>query len=207
MTRSLSKLFVLLFTLVAAPALAQQRNYPPPPMPTFVGPYIGGGIGYSQAKKGCLGLISGGGRACDNNDFAYGAYAGYRMFRFAAAEIAYHDLGKVTATGTGTTTSEDVHAAVMDLTGLGILQIDENFSAFLRLGAYRATLSTSVRGVDDHTNGNVTYGAGLEWNLAMMRGLGVRFDWQRYKKVGGDTSLYGSNNYDALNASLYWRFR
>jgi len=206
-TRSLSKLFALVLMFSAAPAIAQQRNYPPPPMATFVGPYIGGGIGYSQAKKGCLGILSGGGRACDDNDFAWGGYAGYRMIRFAAAELAYHDLGKVTATGTGTTSSEDVHAAVMDLTGLGILQIDENFSAFLRMGAYRATLSTSIRGVDDHTNGNLTYGAGVQWNRAMMRGLGLRLDWQRYKKVGGDTSPYGSNNYDALNASVYWRFR
>jgi len=200
-----SKLFALLLALIATPALAQMTPYPPPPMPTFIGPYIGAGIGYSQAKKGCLGIISGGGRTCDENDMAWGGYAGYQLFRFAAAEVAYHDLGKVTAAGTGS--SENVHAAVMDLTALGILQIDENLSAFLRLGAYRATLSTSIRGVDDHTNGNVTYGAGLQWNLAMMRGLGVRLDWQRYKKVGGDTSPYGSNNYDVLNASLYWRFR
>ena len=174
-------------------------------MPTYVGPYIGAGIGYSQAKKGCLGIISGGGRTCDDNDLAWGGYAGYRFFRFAAAEVAYHDLGDTTSAGTGF--NEHVHAVVMDLTGLGILQIDENLSAFLRFGAYRATLSTSIRGVDDHTNGNITYGAGVQWSLAMMRGLGVRLDWQRYKKVGGDTSLYGSNNYDVANASLYWRFR
>ena len=102
---------------------------------------------------------------------------------------------------------EHVHAVVMDLTGLGVLELTDNLSAFLRAGVYRATLDTSIRGVDDHTNGNFTYGAGLEWNLAMLSGLGVRFDWQRYKKVGSDTSLYGANTYDVLNASLFWRFR
>jgi len=204
-TRSLSKLFGLLLALVAAPALSQMTPYPPPPKPVFIGPYIGGGIGYAQAKKGCLGILSGGGRACDDSDMAWGGYAGYRLFRFAAAEVAYHDLGRVTATGPGST--EHVHAAVMDLTGLGVLEITDNLSAFLRAGVYRATLDTSIRGVDDHTNGNVTYGAGLEWNLALLSGLGVRFDWQRYKKVGSDTSPYGANTYDVLNASLFWRFR
>ena len=205
MTRSLSKLLALVLFLVAAPALAQMTPYPPPPMKIFIGPYVGAGIGYAQAKKGCLGLLSGGGRACDDNDMAWGGYAGYQMFRFAAAEVAYHDLGRVTATGPGST--DHVHAVVMDLTGLATLQIDENLSAFLRIGGYRATLDTSVRGVEDHTNGNVTYGAGLQWNLAMLSGLGVRLDWQRYKKVGGDTTLYGTNNYDVMNASLFWRFR
>jgi OOP family OmpA-OmpF porin len=179
--------------------------YPPPPMKVFIGPYVGAGIGYAQAKKGCLGIMSGGGRACDDNDMAWGGYAGYQLHRWAAAEVAYHDLGKVTSSGPGF--NEHVHAAVMDLTGLGTLQIDEALSFFLRLGAYRATLDTSIRGVEDHTNGNVTYGAGAQWNLSMLSGLGVRVDWQRYKKVGGDTSPYGTNNYDVLNASLYWRFR
>ena len=205
MTRSLSKLLALVLFSVAAPALAQMTPYPPPPMKIFIGPYVGAGIGYAQAKKGCPGLLSGGGRACDDNDMAWGGYAGYQMFRFAAAEVAYHDLGRVTATGPGST--DHVHAVVMDLTGLATLQIDENLSAFLRIGGYRATLDTSVRGVEDHTNGNVTYGAGLQWNLAMLSGLGVRLDWQRYKKVGGDTTLYGTNNYDVMNASLFWRFR
>lgn len=199
------KLLGLVLAFVATPALAQMTPYPPPPMPSFAGPYIGGGIGYVQAKKGCLGILSGGGRACDDSDMAWGGYAGYRFFRFAAAEIAYHDLGQVTASGPGFT--EHVHATAVDLTGLGILQMNDNLSAFLRLGAYRATLDTSIRGVDDHTNCNLTYGAGVQWNLALLSGLGVRLDWQRYKKVGSDTSPYGSNNYDVLNASLYWRFR
>jgi len=204
-TRSLSSLFALVISIIATPTLAQMTPYPPPPAKPQVGAYIGGGIGYSQAKKGCLGILSGGGRTCDDNDMAWGGYAGYRFWQFAAAEVAYHDLGQVTAAGPGST--EHTHAVVMDLTGLGILQITENLGAFLRAGAYRATLDTSIRGVDDHTNGNITYGAGLQWNLAMVTGLGVRIDWQRYKKVGSDTSLYGSNNYDVLNASLFWRFR
>ena len=201
----MKKLFALALIFTAAPAFAQVARFPPPPPPSLDGPYIGAGVGYAQAKKGCLAILSGGGRSCDDNDMAWGGYAGYRFMRFLAAEAAYHDLGHVTAAGPASSAS--VHAVAMDLTGLGILQIDEHLGAFLRIGAYRATLDTSVRGVDDHTNGNLTYGAGLQWDLAALGGLGVRFDWQRYKKVGGDNTPYGSNNYDVLNASLSWRFR
>lgn len=200
-----SKLLAFVFTLIATPALAQVANFPPPPEKVFIGPYIGAGIGLAQAKKGCLGILSGGGRTCDDSDMAWGGYAGYQLYKFLAAEIAYHDLGKVTATGPGST--EHTHAVVMDVTGLATLPLTENLGAFLRMGVYRATLDTSIRGVDDETNGNITYGAGLQWNLALLSGLGVRLDWQRYKKVGSDTSLYGSNNYDVMNASLFWRFR
>lgn len=203
MTSSLAKLFAFMLTLSAAPALAQVSRFPPPPPPTFLGAYAGGSIGYTQAKKGCLGVLSGGGRACDDNDMAWGGYAGYRFFPFLATEIAYHDLGRVTATGPGST--EHIHAAVMDVSGLGILQLQERLAAFLRFGAYRATLDTSVRGIDDHTNGNLTYGAGLQWDL--VGHLGVRFDWQRYKKVGSEATFYGVNYYDVLNASVLWRFQ
>ena len=205
----MKKLLALALLVTATPAFAQVTRFPPPPPPSLDGPYIGAGLGYAQAKKGCLDILSGGGRGCDDNDMAWGGYAGYRFMRFLAAEAAYHDLGRVTATGA--TSSESVHAVAMDLTGLAILQLDDHLGAFLRIGAYRATLDTSVRGVDDHTNGNITYGAGLQWDLAMLgaQGInaGVRFDWQRYKKVGGDDTVYGSNNYDVLNASLFWRFR
>ncbi len=200
----MTKLLALVLIFAAGPAVAQVSRFPPPPPPSLDGPYVGGGLGYSQAKKGCLDLLSGGGRTCDDKDMAWGGYAGYRFMRFLAAEAAYHDLGRVTATGPGST--ESVHGVVMDLTGLGILQLDEHFGAFLRIGVYRATLDTSVRGINDHTNGNITYGAGLQWDRVMFGGLGVRFDWQRYKKVGGDDTPYGSNNYDVLNASLFWRF-
>ena len=201
----MNKLLALALLLIAAPALAQSSRFPPPPPPSLDGPYIGGGLGYTQAKKGCLGVLSGGGRTCDDSDLAWGAYAGYRFMRFLGVEVAYHDLGRVTATGPGST--EHIHGTVMDLTGLAILQIDENLAAFLRMGGYQATLDTSIRGIDDHSNGNITYGAGVQFGLPVMRGLGVRFDWQRYKKVGGEETFYGSNNYDVLNASLYWRFR
>jgi opacity protein-like surface antigen len=169
----------------------------------MVGPYVGGDVGYSQAKKGCLGVLSGGGRSCDDNDIAFGVFAGYRLLRNLAAEIAYRDLGKVTATGPGST--ETIHGTVFDATALGILPIDERVAAYLRFGAYHATLDASARGVDAITNGNITYGAGIEWDV--FRNIGVRLDWQRYRRVGSENGFYGVNNYDVASLGAFWRFR
>jgi opacity protein-like surface antigen len=197
------KLLALAFGLSAAPALAQVTSFPPPPPPTMVGPYLGATLGYARAKKGCLGVLSGGGRTCDDNDMSWGGFAGYRLLRYLAAELAYKDLGRITASAPGAST-EHIHAVVMDAAVLGIVPLDEHLSAHLRIGAYRATLDTSVRGVEDHTNGNLTYGAGLQWDL--IGNLSLRFDWQRYKKVGGDGTPYGLNFYDVMSVGALWRF-
>jgi len=200
---SLAKLFALAIMFSATSAFAQATRFPPPPPPSMVGPYVGATLGLTQAKDGCLGVLSGGGRSCDDNDMSWGAFAGYRVLRYLAAEASYKDLGKVTASGPGST--EHIHGVLWDATALGILPLDDHLSAHLRIGAYRATLDTSVRGVDDHTNGNLTYGGGLQWDL--FGNLGVRFDWQRYKKVGGDATLYGVNLYDVMSIGVLWRFR
>ncbi|HZE61000.1 MAG TPA: outer membrane beta-barrel protein [Burkholderiales bacterium] len=208
MTSRLSKWLALALTFIAAPALAQATKFPPPPPPTMVGPYAGGTIGYAQAKDGCLGVLSVGGRTCDDKDLSYGVFAGYRLLRYLAAEAAYKDLGKVTATGPGST--ETIHGTVWDVTALGILPIDDQISAYLRIGAYRATLDASARGADATSNGNITYGAGLQWDLPSLfnvRNLSVRLDWQRYKKVGAADTLYGVNIYDVSSIGVMWRFR
>jgi len=203
-----TRFLALAILFSATSALAQGTKFPPPPPPSMVGPYVGGTLGYAQAKEGCLGVLSGGGRTCDNNDLSFGVFGGYRLFRHLAAEIAYRDLGKVAATAPGAAT-ETIHGTVWDVTALGILPIDEQISAYLRFGAYHATLDASARGVDATSNGNITYGGGLQWDLASffsVRNLSLRGDWQRYRRVGGDT-LYGVNIYDVLSIGVLWRFR
>ena len=200
MTTKLCTAFALAFMLSAAHA---QAPFPPPPPPALTGPYIGASFGYSQAKKGCQGVLSGGGRSCDQNDPSYGAFAGYQFHRYVAAELGFRDLGKVIASAPGST--EHIHGVVFDLTALGIIPIEDRFSAYGRLGAYYATLDTSVRGIGDITNSQLTYGGGLQWDF--IRGYGLRAEWQRYKKVGKDGSLYGVNYYDVLGISLLYKFR
>jgi OmpA-OmpF porin, OOP family len=198
-----TKLLTALALALIAGAVHAQAPFPPPPAPTLIGPYIGGSFGYSQAKKGCLGVLSGGGRSCDANDPSFGLFAGYQVNRYLAAEIAYRDLGKVRATGPGSL--ETIHAMVFDFSALGVVPIEERFSAFGRLGGYYATLDTSVRGIADQSNSNLTYGGGLQWHF--IKGYELRAEWQRYKRVGKqDNDFYGINYYDVLGISLLYRF-
>jgi hypothetical protein len=199
-----TKLLTFLALALALGAARAQAPFPAPPAPTLIGPYLGASLGYSQAKKGCLGILSGGGRSCDQNDPSFGIFGGYQVNRFLSAELGYRDLGKVRASG-GTSSSDHIHAVVWDFTGMGIWPIEERFSAYGRLGGYRATLDTSARGVDNQTNTQLTYGGGLQWDF--IGGYGVRADWQRYRKVGKEPGLYGQNYYDVLAVALVWRFR
>jgi OOP family OmpA-OmpF porin len=196
------QLLALAVAAGAVPAWAQ-APFPPPPAPTLIGPYVGATLGYSQARKGCLGILSGGGRSCDENDPAFGVFGGYQVNRYLSAELALRDLGKVRASGTSS--SDHIHAVVWDFTALGLWPIEDRFSAYGRLGAYRATLDTSALGVADQTSTGLTYGGGLQWDF--IGGYGLRADWQRYRKVGKDDSPYGVNYYDVLAVAVLWRFR
>jgi len=188
---------------VAVSSLQAQTSFPPPPPPTLSGPYIGASVGYAQAKNGCLGFLSGGGRSCDDSGLAWGLLGGYQLNRYFGAEVAYRDLGKVRAKSA--TSDEFSHAAVWDLTAMGIVPIEERFSAYGRFGAYLATLDASERDIADHTNSGLTYGAGLQWDFRA--GYGLRAQWQRYRNVGGGDQTYGSNHYDVLGVALLYRLR
>ena len=197
------RLFALLALAVTLGAARAQAPFPAPPAPTLIGPYLGATLGYSQAKKGCIGVLSGGGRACDENDPSFGIFAGYQVNRYLAAEIGFRDLGKVRATGS--TSTDDMHTQVFDITALGIVPIEDRFSAYARIGAYSAKQSTSVRGIDDQKSSQLTYGGGLWWDFA--GGWGLRAEWQRYRKIGKEGSPYEVNYYDVLGVAGLWRFK
>jgi hypothetical protein len=193
--------FALMIALGAAQA---QAPFPPPPPPTLIGPYVGGSLGYVTARKGCQGLLSGSGRGCDSTDFGFGAFGGYQVNRYLSAEAGYRNLGKVRAFGGGGF-SDHISAQVFDFTGMGMWPIEERFSAYGRFGGYYAILDTSARGVAAQNNSQLTYGGGLQWDF--FGRYGVRADWQRFRKVGKENSLYGVNYYDVLAVALVYRFR
>ena len=98
------KLAVLLALLLSAAAQAQ-TPFPPQEPPAYTGTYAGILFGRSEAKTGCIGIISGGGRTCDATDTAFGLFGGLQMHRNFGAEIAYVNLGKVRANSDGPATS------------------------------------------------------------------------------------------------------
>lgn len=196
--------------LVSATAFAQ-TEYPPREAPAMLGPYAGALFGRSQAKTGCIGVISGGARDCDRTDFAYGVFGGYQFHRYFGAELGYTNLGEVSANANAASffATQSVDASVFDLAAVGLLPLNEilplgrGLAAFARFGGYAATLTTSQRGVDDHSNLGLAYGAGLQFDVGAK--IGLRALWQRYKNVGGGDYL--KQNYDVLGLSAFYRFR
>jgi OOP family OmpA-OmpF porin len=199
-----TRLLTFLALALAVSAAQAQAPFPPAPWPTLMGPYVGGSVGYVTARKGCQGLLSGGGRGCDATDIGFGAFGGYQVHRYVAAEVGFHTLGKVRAFGGGQA-SDNISAQIFDFTGMGMWPIEERFSAYGRLGGYYAILDTSARGVASQSNTQLTYGGGLQWDF--FGRYGVRADWQRFRKVGKENSLYGVNYYDVLAVALVYRFR
>jgi|tagenome__1003787_1003787.scaffolds.fasta_scaffold20888618_2 opacity protein-like surface antigen len=204
------KLAVLLALLLSAAAHAQ-TPFPPQEPPAYTGTYAGILFGRSEAKTGCIGIISGGGRTCDATDTAFGLFGGLQMHRNYGAEIGYVNLGKVRANSNGpaTASSQNVSNSLWEAAAVGflplhqILPLERGLSAFARVGAYRATLTTSEPGVADHSNFGFAYGAGLQMDFG--RKIGLRAQWQRYKNVGGGEYL--QQNYDVLGLSALYRFQ
>ena len=165
-------------------------------------------VGRSDAKNGCVGILSGGGRACEEKSLALGVFGGYRVSRHFGGEVAFTDLGKVEARnrGPGTASTQNVAAQIFEATGVGILPLtgtgEGSIAAFAKIGGYRAQLDTSERGISESTNWGLTYSGGLQWDAD--RRWALRVSWQRYKRVG--RGLFDDNNYDVLALGGLWRF-
>jgi len=201
-TLVMTRLFAFLALAVTAAGAMAQAPFPAPPPPSMAGAYVGATIGYVQAKSGCVGVLAGGGRSCDDKDPAFGAFGGYRLNRYFGAELGVRYLGKVRASGPGS--SADIQTMVADLTALGIVPIEDRFAAYVRFGGYYAMQKASVAGVSDENSTDLTFGGGLQWDFA--GGLGLRAEWQRYKKVGKDKPAYSVSDYDVLGVAALWRF-
>src|SRR5438309_3199391 len=176
MTRDKALLAAMLgAALMAAPpvSMAQARGE--------TGWYLGASVGQSKAKVAdCAGFSS-----CDAKAAAFGILGGYQINRNFAAELGYHDFGRVTLSGPG---SANIKANAAELVGLGAYPFANRFSVYGKLGAYRAEskLSAAASGsvsLKDR-NTDLTFGFGAQYDVA--REAGVRAEWQRYKSVGGD---------------------
>jgi OOP family OmpA-OmpF porin len=183
--------------LVALPAAAQLNLSPL---------YAGVGVGQSKAKDFCSG---GGFDTCDDKDTAWKVFGGYQFTPNFAAEIGYSNLGKFGATFAGLT--DDAKVTAWEFSALGAWPIMPRFSVFGRLGVYRATVkeTTNFAGNFEHDNNDWTFGLGLQYDIT--RNLGVRGEWQRYRKIGGGDVAFGAavgekSDLDVLGISALWRF-
>jgi len=170
--------------VMAAPAvgMAQARGE--------TGWYAGISIGQSDAKDFCSGVPN-----CDSKDTAFRILGGYQINRNFAAEIGYHDFGKAASVPTG-----DLKGNALELVGVGSWPIANQFSIYGKLGLFRG----EVKGFGEkETNTDVTYGAGVQYDVA--RNIGVRGEWQRYTKLGG--GIFGvKSDVDVLSIGAIYRF-
>ena len=168
--------------------------------------YVGGGFGQAKAKDWCA---QAGGISCDDRDTAWKAFGGYQLNRNFAAELGYTNLGEFKASAGGLTDNAKVNA--WELSALAAWPFMNQFAVYGRLGAYRANVKeeTNFVGSFEHTNTDLTYGLGGQYDFT--RNLGLRVEWQRYAKVGGGDVAFGPNpgdksDIDVLGLSALWRF-
>ena len=168
--------------------------------------YVGAGVGQAKAKDFC-----GGGPfdSCDDKDTAWKIFGGYQFTRNFAAEFGYARLGKFNASLAGLT--DDSKVTAWEASALGAWPILPQLSVFGRLGLYRATVkeTTNFAGDFDHDNNDWTFGLGLQYDIT--RNLGVRGEWQRYRKIGGGDVAFGAgvgekSDLDVVGVSALWRF-
>jgi len=162
--------------------------------------YVGASVGQSKFKGACEGLPAG--VSCDEKDTAWRILGGYQFSPNFAAELGYHNFGETKASGGGLEVKDK--ASAWELVGVGMFPIANQFGIYGKLGGHHgeSKLESNVAGVSGKDTGNgLTFGAGLQWNV--MAPLGLRAEWQRYQKVGGDSD----NKIDVLSLGAVWRFR
>ncbi len=163
--------------------------------------YLGASVGQSKARAvDCASFSS-----CDTEAAAFGILGGYQVNRNFAAELGYHDFGRVTFSAPGV--SANIKSSAAELVGLGAYPFANWFSVYAKLGAYHAEAkaSASLAGLGPtDRNTDLTFGFGAQCDVT--REAGVRAEWQRYKNVGGDNTG-GKHDIDVISIGLIWRFR
>ena len=187
---------VLGLALGAAMPLAAQAQAATP------GIYAGVSAGQAEAQAYDCAARS----TCKNKGTVYRIFGGYQFSRNLAVEAAFSDLGKVSSSSPGFDQSVKVRAG--ELTVVASYPASERFSVFGKAGGYYAqsTSTTTQSGTTTtvrETNGNPTFGAGLQF--FMTRNLALRGEGQRYMKVGG--GKIGDSPYNAYTLGLLWKFQ
>lgn len=174
----------------AAPAMAQMRA------PSLSSAYIGGSIGQSKFKGDC-GPVD-----CDKNDTGFRLFGGYQFNRNIALELGYTDLGKLSVSVPGFSAS--VEANAWDLSGVFSWPVANQFAVFGRLGFARVeSKAGGAFGSASDTKNGLTWGLGAQFDV--MRNLGLRAEFQRYK--ADSTSTGSGGDVDFLSIGALWRFQ
>lgn len=182
---------VSIAALAAAPAFAQ-------------GLYVGGHFGQVRYANTCD-EIGGSGVTCDDSDTGFRVLGGYQFTPHVAAEVAYTDLGELSASGPGGTASVEVSA--FEVVAVATMPVAERFSLYGKAGVYRGEVDVRIDTVlltdsASESNTDLTFGAGVRFDFTQQASL--RVEWQRYPDLGGDET--GEDDVDFLSLGVLFRF-
>ncbi len=160
----------------------------------------------------------------ENDASAWGLSAGYRIFRYAAVELNYVDLGKLERTETHSagrpplvsifTLKHELETSGLAISGLGVLPVSDAFELYLRGGAFFADMeaTTSVvssfnaigigGGSIDFSSQSLLWGGGVQFNWSDH--WSARLDYQRLESVGEDSGA-GVADIDLLSLGVLYR--
>ena len=186
------------------------------------------GVGYGNTKIdskgacGTIGRVLNSGYTCsqDDKDNSWKLLGGYELMRYLAFEFGYENLGKYTAsasgtargTSTATTASSRFEAKGFNFSVVGMFPFTNELGVFARFGTFRwnvdASASTPNGGVSvkDTKPGFTPNNVGLGLKYSMNKTMDLRLEWERFKDVG-DGLVTGQGDIDRMSLGLLYRFQ
>jgi OOP family OmpA-OmpF porin len=169
---------------------------------SYSGFYVLGAVGQTRTDTksetdadlialGVTGLASSG----DDNATAYKLQVGYQINQNLAVEGGYVDGGKfsynATATAPNTPITANAKATGWNLVAVGILPLDNQFSALGKIGIadVRTSATATIAGVSASGSASKTdlaYGLGAKYDVT--NAVFLRGDWDSYKPDSGKRS-------------------
>lgn len=166
--------------------------------------YIGVGAGQSDFKVDCAGTSS-----CDTKDTGYKVFGGWMFTPNFGAEVAYFDLGKAKASGSGDpvlgTFNISGKADGFALYGVALAPFN-NFNVFGKLGVSsikaKVDVSSSLQGSASDSNTSTEFAWGLGAGYEFTKNLGARLEFERFRAKFVDEK----QDIDLISLSVLYRF-
>ncbi|MDC1287353.1 outer membrane beta-barrel protein [Gammaproteobacteria bacterium] len=146
-------------------------------------PYYGGfALGFASADSNCDYY----GYNCDGTDTTFKIYAGKRVHRNLALEVAFHDLGKLRNEGFSESTTAESQGVNLSL--LGIIPVSD-YGFFYGKAGYMAwnadyTRNNVSSSRSDEDGSDFTYGAGFAFTFSP--DYDFRIEFERLNDLGDD---------------------
>ena len=190
MTKSRQLLAAIAALAAAAPALAQETGF-----------YIGGALGQSSYRDACrdfdslVGGTEGAFNCISKEATAAKAFAGWRFYRYLAAELSYIDYGEAKGQGSvnGATVNATSHVKAGGLSALGILPLGERLSMYGRLGLLQTKTRSHASGAAtaDAEHSELEMHVGIGGLVQLGRGFALRLEFERVNDSKIDLSTLG----------------